>query len=119
MLSEYEAAKLSSDARREPYASPMNVCAVVTGTLAIIVAAAFADIPAPDAEAQAMPPRVSAAIAHSRQLHEERRARYEQARSAGARPLTKSYSASTAGGQDVADQQADVAGAGRQSPPAR
>ena len=119
MLSEYEAAKLSNDARREPYSSPANVCAAVAGTLVIIVAAAFAEIPAPDAEAQAMPPCVSAAIAHSRQLYEERRAHYEQARSAGARPLTKSYSASTAGGQDVADQQVDVAGAGRQSPPSR
>ena len=110
MLSEYEAARLSNDARGEPYASPMDVCAVAAGTLVIIVAAAFAEIPAPDVEAQAVPPRVSASIAHSRQLYEERRARFEQARSAGERSLTKSYAASTAGGPDAADLQPEAAG---------
>jgi hypothetical protein len=119
MLSEYEAAKLAKDARREPYPSLASVWAAVIGTVILIAAAALSEAPAPAADVAAMPPRVSPAIAHSRELYEERRARFEQARSGGAQPLPKSYSAATAGGQELADQQADAAGNERPRPPAR
>ena len=119
MLSEYEAAKLAKDARREPYPSPASIWAAVIGTAILIVAAALSDAPAPAPDVAATPPRVSPAIAHSRQLYEERRARFEQARSGGARPVEKSYSAATTDAQELADRQADVAGTERPSPPAR
>ena len=119
MLSEYEAAKLSKDARREPYPSVASIWAAVIGTVVLIVAAALSDAPAPGADVAATPQSVSPAIAHSRQLYEERRARFEQARSGGAQPLQKSYSAATSGAQALADRQADSAGTQRPGPPAR
>jgi len=119
MLSEYEAAKLAKDARREPYPSVAGIWAAVIGTVILIVAAASSEAPAPGADVAATPPRVSPAIAHSRQLYEERRVRFEQARSGGAQPLQKSYSAATAGAQELADRQAETAGTERPSPPAR
>ena len=114
MLSEYEAAKLAKDARREPYPSVAGIWAAVIGTAILIVVAALSDAPAPGADVAVTPPRVSPAIAHSRQLYEERRARFEQAQ-----PPQKSYSAATSGAQALADRQADTAGTQRPGPPAR
>lgn len=119
MLSEYEAAKLAKDARRESYPSPASIWAAVIGTVILIAAAVLSDTPAPAADVAATPPHVSPAIAHSRQLYEERRSRFEQARSGGARPLEKSYSAATADAPELADRQADVTGTEHPRPPAR
>ena len=119
MLSEYEAANLAKDARREPYPSRASVWGAVIGTLILIVAAALSEAPAPAADVQATPARVSPAIAHGQQLYEERRARFEQVRGGGAQPRPKPHSAATPGAQELADQQANAAGTGRLSPPAR
>ena len=95
MLSEYEAVKLAKDARRELYPSLPGVWAAGIGTVILIVAAVLSEAPVPASDVQATPPRLSPAIAHSRQVYEERRARFEQARGGGA--------------QELADKQADAA----------
>ena len=108
MISEYEAAQLSNEPSREPYADPTSVWAGLIGTVIIIVTAALGEGPAPAADVQALRPHVSPALAESRKVYEERRARFEQARRGGAPGLQKSHSASTTGAQELRDQQADV-----------
>ena len=119
MLSEYEAAKLAQDARRDTCPSRASIWGAVIGTVIVIVAAVSSEAPAPADGVQATPTRVSPAIAHGQQLYEERRARFEQVRGGGAQPLPKPYPAATPGAQELAGQQANAAGTGHPSPPAR